>query len=93
MSSCATQVLSSVQIARYLVAAYPMGPDMLSLMTYLTHQVDAQQANEPSTGDALNMARPETAAATGAAPGAPICAAGDWRPALVQPLRVLHGRP
>lgn len=58
MSSCATQVLSSVQIARYLVAAYPMGPDMLSLMTYLTHQVDAQQANEPSTGDALNMARP-----------------------------------
>ena len=93
MSSCALQVLLPVQTARYLVAAYPMGPDMLSLMTYLAHQIDPQQDNAPSTGDALRMARPDTAAVAGAARGAPMCMAGDWRPALLQPLRFLHGRP
>ena len=87
------QVLSPVQVARYLVAAYPMGPDMLLLMNYLAHQIESQQDNESSTGHALHMARPDAAAVAGAAPGAPICMAGDWRPALLQPLRFLHGMP
>lgn len=90
---CVLQVLSPVQVARYLVASYPMGPDTLSLMTCL-----AQQGNEPSTGELLRMGRPTTAAGSSAAaaaatvPAAPFCAAGDWRQALAQPLRQLHRR-
>ncbi len=49
------QVLSPVQLARYLVGSYPMGPDTLSLMTCL-----AQQANEPATKDLMRAARPPT---------------------------------
>lgn len=131
--SRAWQVLSPVQVARYLVGAYPMGPDMLSLMTCL-----ARQGNEPSTNELLHAARPGTGAAGGsgatlgtgarlgtgagatlgaasqssgaisgagarsgadssfgasAGSGVVQCAAGDWRVALQQPLRVLHGAP
>ncbi|EIE21048.1 hypothetical protein COCSUDRAFT_43407 [Coccomyxa subellipsoidea C-169] len=147
------RVLTPVQVARCLVASYPMGPDMLSLITCL-----AQQSNEPSTRELLQMARPGTAAAAaaggsssaafgaagsgssaasgggasstaasdaggvsstaafpvlgssaaafGAAGGASAGASGgggglgaalggpgDWRQALVIPLRLLHGRP
>lgn len=112
------QVLSPLQVARYLVASYPLGPDTLSLMNCL-----ALQGAEPSTGQLLQIAarpgtsggtaarrgtaagatsRPRTAAAAVAGPGTaaaagpstgvPVCAAGDWRQALAQPLRVLHGR-
>ncbi|EIE21052.1 hypothetical protein COCSUDRAFT_48251 [Coccomyxa subellipsoidea C-169] len=49
------KVLSPVQLARYLVGSYPMGPDTLSLMTCL-----AQQANEPATKDLMRAARPPT---------------------------------
>lgn len=80
-----------MQLARYLVASYPMGPDTLSLMTCV-----AQQGNEPSPGELLRMGRLTTAARRGAAAAAisspPFCAAGDWRQALAQPLRQLHGR-
>ncbi len=137
-----------MQVAGYLVESYPMGPDMLSLVTCL-----ATQGNEPSTRDLLSMARPGAAAAAGAgssaafgagggsatafgggggshaafgAGGASSSAAfpaldssraafgggagsaaafgggssshaafggpGDWRQALVHPLRVLHSR-
>jgi hypothetical protein len=62
-----------------------MGPDTLSLMTSL-----AQQYGEPSTGELLQIARPGRPAAAGEALSAHFCAAGDWREALVQPLRVLH---
>lgn len=86
MSCALRQVLSPVQTARYLVASYPMGPDTLSLMTCL-----AQQRGEPSTSELLHTARPGTAAAARAGPGAPNFAAGDWRQALVLPLRLLHG--
>ena len=85
MSCCVLQVLSPVQTARYLVACYPMGPDTLSLMTCL-----AKQYGEPSTGELLQIARPGTAAE---ALSAHFCRAGDWREALVQPLRVLHAQP
>ncbi|KAK9908051.1 hypothetical protein WJX75_002163 [Coccomyxa subellipsoidea] len=51
------EVLSPVQVARYLVACYPMGPDTLSLMNFL-----AQKGGEPSAGDVMQDARPETAA-------------------------------
>jgi hypothetical protein len=114
---CMLQVLSPLQVARYLVASYPLGPDTLSLMNCL-----ALQGAEPSTGQLLQTAarpgtvagaarpgtsggtpsRPRTAAAAVAGPGTaaaggpstgvPVCAAGDWRQALAQPLRVLHGR-
>lgn len=124
---CMLQVLSPLQVARYLVTSYPLGPDTLSLMNCL-----ALQGAEPSTGQLLQIAarlgtaagaarpgtsggtaarrgtaagatsRPRTAAAAVAGPGTaaaagpstgvPVCAAGDWRQALAQPLRVLHGR-
>ncbi|EIE21047.1 hypothetical protein COCSUDRAFT_43406 [Coccomyxa subellipsoidea C-169] len=148
LSFAYTRVLSPVQVARYLVESYPMGPDMLSLVTCL-----ATQGNEPSTRDLLSMARPGAAATAGAgssaafgagggsatafgggggshtafgAGGATSSAAfpamgtssaafggvagsaaafgsgssshaafsgpGDWRQALVHPLRVLHSR-
>jgi hypothetical protein len=86
MSCALRQVLAPVQTAHYLVASYPMGPDTLSLMTCL-----AQQRGEPSTSELLHTARPGTAAAARAGPGAPMFAAGDWRQALVLPLRLLHG--
>ena len=80
-----------MQVARYLVASYPMGPDTMSLMTCL-----AQQGNEPSTSELLRLGRPTMAARRGAAAVAifppPFCAAGDWREALTQPLRQLHSR-
>ena len=87
------QVLSPVQVARYLVASFPIGPDTLSLMTCL-----AQQGNEPSTGELLRLGRPTTAAghsspaAAAAVQAAPFCAAGEWQQALTQQLRQLHGR-
>ena len=85
------QVLSIVQVARYMVASYPMGPDTLSLMTCL-----AQQGNEPSTAELLGLGRPTTAAGHGAVAAAvlspPLCAAGDLRQALTQPLSQLHRR-
>lgn len=77
------QVLSPVQVARYLVGCLPMGPDTMQLMTIL-----ARQRNEPSNEELLRAARPGTAAA--ASPGRAFCKAGDWRAALTQPLRILH---
>ncbi len=77
------QVLSPVQVARYLVGCFPMGPDTMQLMTVL-----ARQRNEPSTEELLCAARPGTAAAASRVRA--LCRAGDWRAALTQPLRVLH---
>lgn len=74
-------------MARFFVALYPMGPDMLSLMAFL-----AIQADEPSTNELLRMAEPGASADEGTSSGPPLCLAGDWRQALMQPLSVLHGR-
>lgn len=77
-----------MQLARFLVASYPMGPDMLSLMTCL-----AKQGNEPTTEELLNAARPGMASGSNLNLNAPLCEAGDWRQALVRPLREVHGKP
>ena len=81
------QVLSPVQMARFFVASFPMGPDILSLMAFL-----AIQADEPSTSELLRMAEPGAAACEGTSSGPSLCVAGDWRQALMQPLSVLHGK-
>lgn len=74
------QVLSPVQVARYLVACYPMGPDTLSLMNFL-----AQKGGEPSAGDLMQDARTETAADAQDMPDS-FGSSLDWRD-------MLHGWP
>ena len=49
---CAWQVLKHVQVARFFVALYPMGPDLPSLLTLL-----AMQANGPSSSEAPCMVK------------------------------------
>lgn len=82
-----SQVLLPLQTARYLVGSYPMGPDMLALMSCL-----AKQSGEPSTIELLQMARPGTAAATKLLSD-PFSSIPDWRSALLQPRQVLWNWP
>ncbi len=82
------QILSLEQVARYLVACYPFGPDMLSLM-----MCAAREAGEPPMEELLHSARPRTRGLANPADPAAARLASDWRRALAQPLRVLHARP
>lgn len=83
------QILTPLQIARYVVGCLPFGPDSLLLTNCL-----AAQSGEPPIEELLKAKRPPGAAANDTAvmrdPLLPDC---DWRQGLEQPLRVLHARP
>ncbi|KAK9901119.1 hypothetical protein WJX75_007821 [Coccomyxa subellipsoidea] len=53
LSNAFTRVLTPVQVARFFVALYPMGPDLPSLLTWL-----AMQANGPCSSEASCMDKP-----------------------------------
>lgn len=85
----AVQILTPMQIARYVVGCLPFGPESLALTNCL-----AAQSGEPPIEELLKAKRPGTAADGGTAdardPLLPDC---DWRQGLKQPLRVLHAWP
>ncbi|KAK9915624.1 hypothetical protein WJX75_001659 [Coccomyxa subellipsoidea] len=66
LSNAFTRVLTPVQVARFFVASYPMGPDLPSLLTFL-----AMQDNGPSLIEAPRIFKPEAAADEGTNSGPP----------------------
>lgn len=83
------QLLTPVQVGRYLVGCLPRGPDTIQLVTVL-----ARQRNEPTNEELLRAATPGTAAGADGTSGFRtsnncVWRVHDWRQEFAQPLRML----